>query len=187
MAPHPVMLQPPSTVVLDLSVPEPWFPASPWTIGRYDELRPAVYQQALFAGDRTLHVGLDLGGPVGVAVHAFSDGVVVHAGYNPADGDYGNALVTQHAHDGRPLYALWGHLSAASVAHSPPGRTFCAGEVLGWLGDMHENGGWPPHLHLQLCWDRPETHDLPGVVPAAERATALRRYPDPRMVLGPLY
>lgn len=187
MAPHPVMIQPPGTVVLDLSVSEPLFPSTPWTIGRYDELRPAVYQQALFAGERTLHVGLDLGGPVGVAVHAFSQGDVVHAGYNPADGDYGNTLVTRHRHDGRTLYALWGHLSAASVKHSPPGREFCAGDVLGWLGNTDENGGWPPHLHFQLCWERPETHDLPGVVPANERDTALRRYPDPRMVLGPLY
>jgi murein DD-endopeptidase MepM/ murein hydrolase activator NlpD len=181
------MIQPPGAVVLDLSVPEPRFPETPWTIGRYDEPRPALYQQALFGGDRMLHVGMDFGGPVGVAVHAFLDGEVVHSGYNAAAGDYGYVLVTGHEHGGRPLYALWGHLSAASIVRSPAGGRFVAGAVLGWLGDEHENGGWPPHLHLQLSWDRPETHDLPGVVSAAEREAALGRYPDPRMVLGPLY
>lgn len=181
------MLQPPETVVLDLSVAAPVFPETPWTIGRYDEPRPALYQQDLFGGTRNLHVGLDLGGPAGVAVHAFSAGVVVHAGHNPAPGDYGYVLVTEHDHGGRALYALWGHLSAASVVRSPAGTRFEAGRVLGWLGDESENGGWTPHLHLQLCWDRPETHDLPGVVDATEREAALGRYPDPRMVLGPLY
>lgn len=181
------MLQPADTVVLDLSTQNPVMPDTPWTIGRYDEPRPMIYTQEMFAGARTLHVGIDLGGPVGVAVHAFADGEIIHAGYNPADGDYGHTLVSCHPHGGRPLYALWGHLSAASIQHSPVGRTVRAGDVLGWLGDRSENGGWPPHLHFQLCWDRPETHDLPGAVRVEDRAAALQRYPDPRMVLGPLY
>jgi len=33
----------------------------------------------------------------------------------------------------------------------------------------------------------PTTHDLPGVVSPLEREQALRDYPDPRLVLGPLY
>jgi len=181
------MFQPPGTVVLDLSVPEPVFPDSAWSIGRYDENRPALYTQDLFGGGRTLHVGVDLGGPVGVAVHAFAAGEVIHAGYNPAAGDYGHVLVTRHDHGGRPLYALWGHLSAASVAHAPVGRSFQAGDVLGWLGAHGENGGWPPHLHFQLSWRRPETHDMPGAVSLDEREAALQVYPDPRMVLGPIY
>ena len=24
------------------------------------------------------------------------------------------------------------------------------GEVIGWMGDKHENGGWFPHTHFQL-------------------------------------
>jgi len=182
-----VMLQPPETVVLDLSVEPVIFPETPWTIGRYDEHRPGLYRDELFGGERNLHVGVDFGGPVGVAVHAFAAGVITHAGYNPAPGDYGHVLVSEHEHEGRPIYALWGHLAAASLERSPVGATFEAGQVLGWLGDAHENGGWPPHLHFQLSWARPQTHDLPGVVALAKRDAALAQYPDPRMVLGPLY
>ena len=189
---HPVLFQPPGTVVLDLTSPAAVFPRTPWSIGRYDEARPGVYTTDLFAGGRSVHVGIDLGGPAGTAVHAFAWGRVVHVGENPAPGDYGNVLVTEHdlvlpGGRGGPLYALWGHLSAASRRRWRPGRAFSAGTVLGWLGEPHENGGWPPHLHLQLSLERPETHDLPGAVAPADRAAALERFPDPRLVLGPLY
>ena len=33
----------------------------------------------------------------------------------------------------------------------------------------------------------PETHDMPGVVAPDRRDEALREYPDPRWVLGPIY
>lgn len=183
--PHPIVLLPPGTPVLDLSRPYAEQPG-PWSIGRYDEER-AVYTAALFGGRRTLHVGLDLGGPEGVAVHAPLDGDVFRAGVNPAAGDDGPTLITAHEWDGAPLYILYGHLSTASLSHSPVGRRFHAGDVLGWLGSPHENGGWPPHVHVQLALDPPVTHDLPGVLDPAERAAGLRRFPDPRRLLGPLY
>lgn len=189
---HPVVVLPPEAVVLDLSRPWPEGAEAPrWSVGRYDEDR-AIYTQARFAGEdgaepRTVHLGVDLGGPAGVAVHAFAAGDVIHAGENPDPGNYGPTLVTAHVHEGRPLYALFGHLSRASLARSPVGRRFDAGDVLGWLGEPSENGGWPPHVHVQLAWDRPVTHDLRGVFARSDRERARRLHPDPRMVLGPLY
>jgi len=188
---HPVVVLPPGYTVLDLSRPWPAGVASPiWTVGRYDEDR-IIYTQPLFGGARTLHVGIDLGGPEGTAVHAFAAGEVIHAGINPAPGDYGPTVVTAHVLDTadgpRPLYALFGHLAAASLTRSPVGRTFAAGDVLGWLGAPAENGGWPPHVHVQLAWERPETYDLPGAVAPVDRESALRRFPDPRLVLGAIY
>lgn len=184
---HPVVILPEDYVVLDLRQAETLsHPASLWTVGRYDEDR-GIYTQELFAGRRTVHMGIDLGGPAGVAVHAFAPGFVLHAGINPAPGDYGHVLVTEHTIDGAPLWVLWGHLSAASLARSPVGRRFQPGEVLAWLGEPSENGGWPPHLHVQLSIERPATHDLPGAVAREDREEGLRLYPDPRRILGPLY
>ncbi len=60
-------------------------------------------------------------------------------------------------------------------------------EIIGHFGDESENGGWEPHLHFQLSLVKPETHDLPGVVTKEERKSALKKYPDPRLVLGPIY
>lgn len=176
---------PPGAVVLDLRTRWP-DPPPTWSIGRWDEDR-ALYVQPLFGGVRTVHVGVDLGGPAHVAVHAFADGVVRYVGVNAAPGDYGPTVVTEHVLDGARWWALHGHLSAASLARSRVGRRVRAGDVLGWLGEPEENGGWPPHVHFQLSTEDPGTHDLPGVVAPADRAAALLRYPDPRRFLGPLW
>lgn len=159
---------------------------SAWSVGRYDEDRAGMYTTPLFAGSRTVHMGIDIGGPVGTPVHAFTDGIIFAAGYNPADGDYGWTLVTEHELDGVPVWALHGHLDAR-VADRSAGTSVRRGEVIAWLGAEHENGGWPPHLHFQLSLTRPDGHDLPGVFAPAERAAARAIHPDPRLVLGPLY
>ena len=184
---HAVLALPADYDVLDLTGGPATPRTSRYSVGRYDEDRAGMYTTPLFAGSRTVHLGIDLGAPAGTPVMAFADGVIFAAGLNAAAGDYGYVLVTEHVLDGVPLWALYGHLDARSIAETRPDQAIRAGEVLGWLGAEHENGGWPPHLHFQLSLVRPETHDLPGVVAPADRADALARYPDPRLVLGPLY
>ena len=156
-------------------------------IGRYDELRPGMYSTDLFEGNRFLHVGIDIGGPIGTPCMAFMDGVISQFGYNPEPGDYGNVIITKHEIGGVPLWALYGHLNAASIEGIEVGDRVEAGEVIAWFGGFEENGGWEPHLHFQLSLIEPETHDMPGVVAPEDRDQALKDYPDPRLVLGPLY
>ena len=55
------------------------------------------------------------------------------------------------------------------------------------MGDKHENGGWFPHVHFQLVLLQPAIADCPGVVAEQHRELGLHLYPDPRMVLGPLW
>ena len=55
------------------------------------------------------------------------------------------------------------------------------------MGDASENGGWPPHVHVQMAWEAPVDGDLPGVVCQEDRLDALERFPDPRLICGPLY
>lgn len=175
---------PSNYVVLDLSGATAPQNASAWSVGRYDEVRPQMYKNH---GNRCLHVGIDLGAPVGTAVCAFADGKVLHVGCNPNPGDYGFVIVTEHVVDGQSLYALFGHLSATSVVGKTCGAVVKRGDTLGWIGSKSENGGWPPHVHFQLSRVRPPTHDMPGVVDPAERDVALKLYPDPRVVLGKIY
>ncbi len=185
---HPVVHIPVNPVVLDLTAGAPVerFQEGEWTIGRYDEKR-SIYTSELFSGGRSIHIGLDIGGPVGTPVHAFADGILYAAGYNSAKGDYGHVVVTQHRLDDVDLWALHGHLDAASSERSVVGSEIRRGEILGWFGDQHENGGWPPHLHFQLGIVEPEGHDMPGVIREQDREWALEAHPDPRLVLGPLH
>ena len=156
-------------------------------IGRYNEIRPGMYDTDLFADNRCIHVGLDIGGPVGTPVKSVADGVVAFSGYNAADGDYGHTVIIHHEVQGHNLWILYGHLDAASTENCVPGKQVKGGETIAWFGAEHENGGWPPHLHFQLSYREPITHDLPGVVTPIELEKALIDFPDPRLVLGPLY
>jgi murein DD-endopeptidase MepM/ murein hydrolase activator NlpD len=189
---HPVVALPEGAPVYDLSRGgfSPEVAISEYGIGRYLERRPGLYTTELYQGGTTareIHIGIDLFAPVGTPVHAFDEGTVHLFGYNPSSGDYGYVLITRHELDGRPIFALHGHLSHRSVEGKRAGNPVRKGEVIAWLGEREENGGWPPHVHFQLSWREPRVHDLPGVVSEAELAQALELYPDPRRVLGPLY
>ncbi|KAL1500337.1 hypothetical protein AB1Y20_013001 [Prymnesium parvum] len=165
-------------------------------VGRYNERRRAMYTSDLFgqadpwakpAEVREIHIGVDVGGPVGTPVHSIADCTVHSCGYNAAPLDYGHVVVTEQTLNGRRVWALYGHLDAASTAGKKRGDTIARGAVLGAMGDKHENGGWPSHVHFQLSLVEPETHDMPGVVSNEQHKEALERYPDPLLVMGPLY
>ena len=198
---HPTVVFDQPYWVHDFTRPNPdgWAAPSPYTVGRYDEHRPAMYTTELFAGVRDHHVGLDLGAPVGTAVHAFGPGVVFMTTINAEDGSYGPTLITQHhlslpdavgespGGEARTFWVLYGHLSWSSIEHWKEGDAFESGTVLARMGSEDENGGWPPHVHVQMSWSPPTTGDLPGVVAPEDREAALAAYPDPRLICGALY
>ena len=184
---HPVVFLPDEYEVRDFTTGHYTPSECDFDIGRYDELRPGMYETELFSDGRFLHVGIDIGAPVGTPCMAFDDGEIAHFGYNPDDGDYGNVIVTKHMVGITPVWALYGHLCSESIKGKEVGQKISKGEVICWMGDKHENGGWVPHLHFQLSLVEPGTHDMPGVVSPENRLEALAKYPDPRLVLGPIY
>ena len=91
---HPVVDMPEEYTILDLSEGSWGRPETEFSIGKYDEVRPNLYNTELFAGERNVHMGIDIGGPTGTPSMAFMDGEISHFGYNPAAGDYGNVVIT---------------------------------------------------------------------------------------------
>jgi murein DD-endopeptidase MepM/ murein hydrolase activator NlpD len=160
-------------------------------IGKYNERRAGMYTTELFTSSpeviRNIHIGIDIAAPVETPVHAFYDGEIFMTGVNPAAGDYGGTVITQHRLGDRLLWALHGHLSHASTRTHAKGTKVSAGQVIAWVGDKNENGGWNPHLHFQLSWEEPRVCDMPGAVNERDLAQALKTYPDPCQVLGKLY
>jgi murein DD-endopeptidase MepM/ murein hydrolase activator NlpD len=184
---HPVVHLPEEYEVRDFTTGNDSPSKYEFDIGRYDEIRPGMYNTELFENSRFLHIGIDIGAPVGTPCMAFDNGEITHFGYNPADGDYGHVIITKHIVGDTPIWALYGHLNSESISNKKIGQKVSRGEIICWMGDKEENGGWEPHLHFQLSIIEPKTHDMPGVVDPKDRDQALVNYPDPRLVMGPIY
>jgi len=158
-----------------------------YAVGKYNEHRPNIYESALFSGARDHHIGIDIFAPSYTEIFSCYEGVVYMRAYNSMPQDYGNTLIVEYQLGYTTLYALYGHLSQSSFDANPPGKRLARGEQFAWMGDPHENGGWPVHVHFQLSYQRPEACDMPGVVSKDDLAEMLRIYPDPQLVLGKLY
>ena len=159
-----------------------------FSIGRYNEKRPNMYEGDLFEKtNRFIHMGIDIGAPVGTPVKSFYDGEIFLFKYNDQKLDYGYTIITKHQIKGQNIYALYGHLSNSSLKDKKIGQKIYSGEVIAHLGSEEENGGWPSHVHFQLSLIEPKICDLPGVVSEENHNIALKIFPDPRKVLGKIY
>lgn len=155
-------------------------------IGPYGEERP-VYTAEGFAsklarGDRrSVHLGLDLFRPAGTVVRTPLDGVVVDVYETPLPLDYGHAVLLEHtpAPNVR-FWTLWGHLAADTPRARHVGEHLERGDAIASLGTPEDNGGWQPHLHVQLVTYRPASAgDVIGVGEPNLRDVWSELFPDP--------
>lgn len=157
--------------------------ASMPAVGGYNEKRNSMYISPIYKNGRNIHMGFDIWMPAGEDVFSFYDGYILFARDNDNPLDYGPTIVTEHKLGKRNLYALFGHMSRQSLEGLDSGQEITKGQKIGELGDEHENGGWLPHLHLQLSYIRPDEADMPGVVSEQDRQVALQCYPDPENII----
>ncbi len=126
-------------------------------IGRYAEDRNC-YAGDQFTTDapeaRSVHLGIDLFVESETPVHAMLSGTVVTVVDNDMPFDYGPTVIIRHeAGDAGHFYVLYGHLSRRTLAMVHPGQQVSAGEVVAHVGDHTVNGGWAPHVHVQIITD----------------------------------
>lgn len=164
-----------SAPVLDLSAEMP--PVDGLAIGRYDEQR-GIYTAPEFQTPdgrwRTRHMAVDIFAPAGAPVYAPLDGVVERRENRNQLGDYGGLLVVRHG----DFWTLHGHLDPDSLATGEVKR----GDVIARLGTPEVNGGWEPHLHLQLFTDL--VGNLDGVALPEEADLFRSVCPDPNLLLA---
>jgi len=161
------------------------------SIGRYDEPRLLYVAPAFALGPRltdehrTIHIGLDLFADAGTPVFAPLDGEIVGFKDNGMNQDYGPVIILRHrTDDGTEFFTLYGHLSRASLEGLSVGKRVKAGERIATLGAANVNGGWTPHLHLQVITDLLELDtDFPGVAPPTQRAAWTSLCPDPNLIV----
>lgn len=160
---------------------------SRYGVGGYNEHR-TIYSRSVHFDTaeepRRLHLGVDIWGPAGTPVYNFYDAQVHSFKNNDHFGDYGATIILKYELEGLTFYALYGHLSLASLQGLENGQFIAAGKQIAAFGIPAENGNWPPHLHFQLMFDlQGKIGDYPGVCQFSNRAAYLVNCPDPGLIL----
>jgi len=161
-----------------------------YAIGLYGEDRE-VYRGDQFRTPaspewRSQHLGVDIFIAAETPLYAPLPGRVVSVVDNDAPYDYGPTVILEHqAGAGGPLFwTLYGHLSRATLTTIVAGQQVGAGELIGYIGDHHVNGGWSPHLHFQMMTDRLDlSGEFPGVGQPSLWPVWSRIVPDPNLIL----
>ncbi len=137
--------------------------------GGYGEARSFYADDAFsFEGNsgkeyRTIHLGLDVWLSAQSAIHTPLSGRIVGFQDNNHPRDYGPTIILEHEYEAGHFYSLFGHLSRQSLTLHQLGDEVQKGQLLAWVGESDENGGWAPHLHFQLMHDLLDhCHDFPG-------------------------
>lgn len=156
-------------------------------IGGYNEHRTIYSRSAHFdtvEEPRRLHLGTDIWGPAETPIYNFYEAKVHSFKFNDHFGDYGATIILQYQLGNLALYALYGHLSLASLTGLAVGQLIPAGKQFATFGVKEENGYWPPHLHFQLMFDMQGMEgDYPGVCQFSKRSAYLQNCPDPVLIL----
>ncbi|MGF1506423.1 MAG: M23 family metallopeptidase [Anaerolineae bacterium] len=158
----PVEMLPPPTI--DGALPaETYCMIRPIPEGWRDFLDRTYAYGSTSGGQLRPHTGGEFWNPSGTPVVAVGNGAVVHAGndwetaYGPDTGFYGNLIILRLdtcPYNGRPVYALYGHLSEIYVETE---QTVPQGEIIGTVGGTGvANGG--PHLHFEVRVDDPTSY-----------------------------
>ncbi len=109
---------------------------------------------------RNIHLGIDVWAEPGTPIFSPEEGIVHSIKYNSAPQDYGWCLIIQY----HGYFLLFGHLAEKTNSLVKVGDFVKKGQMIGLLGEISENGGWEPHLHLQKILDIGQWWgDYPGV------------------------
>ena len=152
-------------------------PRSIYTTAAYDKVGNSGMECS------TIHLGIDFWLGAGTPVHALFDGVIVTAVNDVGDKEYGGLIIVKHLVDDLEFFALYGHLSIASIKSRVVGQKIQKGDCVGHLGHYPENGNWPTHLHFQLMLSKLNyVDDFPGVAYPGEIDVWSSICPDPNLI-----
>lgn len=160
-------------------------------IGPWGEARSVytsdIFRSRFIEGQRRIHhLGLDLFMPAGTKVHTPLAATVKSVEIEEDPLGYGCMVALLHEPEGCPPFVtLWGHLAHEATWRLKPGDVLEPGAVVGEMGPPAENGGWAPHLHLQISVDPAlPARDILGVGEARYLPVWKELFPDPAELAG---
>lgn len=155
--------------------------------GGYGEYREFYKRSPIFlqGEQRTVHLGIDFWLPSETTVYLPLEGSIHSFADNAGRGNYGPTIITKHHLNNQSFFLLFGHVKKSSLDHLKEGDPITQGSSIGQVGDYHENGNWPPHLHFQVIQDLRGNHgDYPGVASSTDSLNELKNCPDPSILLN---
>lgn len=160
-------------------------------IGPWGEARTVytsdIFRSRFIEGERRVHhLGLDLFMPAGTKVHTPLAATVKSVEIEEDPLGYGCIVALLHEPDGCPPFVtLWGHLAHEATRRLKPGDVLEGGATVGEMGPPSENGGWAPHLHLQISVDPTlPARDILGVGEARYLPVWKEFFPDAAELAG---
>ncbi|MCV9907581.1 aminotransferase class III-fold pyridoxal phosphate-dependent enzyme [Brucella sp. HL-2] len=128
-------------------------------IGSWGEKRTVytdkAFESHFIKGQRRIHhLGVDLFMPAGTPLYTPLAATVISVEIEYEPLGYGGLVKLEHRPEGCPPFVtLWGHMAHEALERLRPGQKLLAGNLVGHMGDIHENGGWTPHLHFGMTTD----------------------------------
>lgn len=118
-----------------------------WGVGRYDEKRRDMYTAPQYKNRRNIHMGIDIYCKVGEPVFSFYDGKICYKADLDQPGNYGPTIILRYNLNNLALYALYGHLSRASLDEVVEGEQVKrAKNSHDWFGESERRMGAAPPL-----------------------------------------
>lgn len=128
-------------------------------IGSWGEKRTVytdrAFESRFIDGQRRIHhLGVDLFMPAGTPLYTPLPATVISVEIEHEPLGYGGLVKLEHSPEGCPPFVtLWGHMAHEALERLASGQTLKAGDLVGHMGGIHENGGWTPHLHFGMTTD----------------------------------
>ena len=115
-----------------------------YSYGGYLENRAKLWRGSYLTTSQAIHFGIDFYVPVNTKVCLPVDGaMLLYSQIDPDQlGGWGGKLIFKHEN----LYLTFGHLkNIPSII-----KDYDSKEIIGQIAETERNGGWGPHLHLQV-------------------------------------
>jgi hypothetical protein len=161
-----------------------------YSFGGYLEDRKDLWRGSYLGHDNAVHLGIDVNVPQRTMVSVKYPCQIESIVHDPNQkGGWGSTVLFSLENAIGPIsHFLYGHLSRDDVSVIEK-QKLSAGEIVGKLGTLEENGGWYEHLHVQAitkeAWEKFNGNlfafDGYGYLPEDGQAHAL--FPDPMPLL----
>ncbi len=167
-------------------------------IGGYGEKRVWYAQSNIFRNEneaRNIHLGVDIWAEAGTPIYNFWEGKIHSFAYNEGFGNYGGTIILEYEikdffenntnnntknNNIDNFFVLYGHLSKKSLENIQENQIIQKGTEIAKLGNPSENGGWSPHLHIQIIKDmQGKKGDFIGVCYEKDKDFYLNLCPNP--------